>query len=272
MARAIAVAALLVLAVPARLTAQCSEADKVALEALDKAWSVATRSGDRAYLENIYAAGYTGLGGTQTQDRATVIANAMRDAEANRATPGPVATSDHYQIACTANTAAITHRAVFPAAAGSTNAPFYTRAIHVLEKAGGQWKVVSSTGHPLADAGILTYMEMDWNQAWKTRDGEWVRANFANNASEVSSATGMIENKAQSIESYKNDKNTYESLQLSGMNVRVNGDMAVVTGINHVKGKDAAGKAIDRRVRFTDTFVKRDGRWMVMATQGTDIK
>ncbi len=272
MVRVIAVAALLVAAVPSHLTAQCSQADKIALESLDKAWGLASQNGDRAYLENIYAAGYTGLGGPQTQDRATVIANAIRDAEGNRANPGPGATSDHYQFACTANTAVITHRVVSPAAAGSTNAPFYSRAIHVLEKTGGQWKVASSTGHPLADAGILTYMEMDWNQAWKSRDGEWVRANFANNATEVSSATGMLETKAQSIESYKSDKNTYESLQLSNMNVRVNGDMAVVTGINHVKGKDAAGKAIDRRVRFTDTFVKRDGRWMVMATQGTDIK
>ncbi len=272
MVRFLAVAALLVVAVPSHLAAQCSQAEKVALEALDKTWGEASERGDRAYLENLYAAGYTGLGGAQPQDRATVIANAVRDAEANRANPEPQATMNHYQIACTSNTAVITHRVMVPAAAGSTNAPFYSRAIHVLEKTGGQWKVVSSTGHPLGDAGILAYMEMDWNEAWKKRDAEWARANYANNATEVSSLTGKLQTKAQSIESFKTDKNTYESLQLSDMNVRVNGDMAVVTGVNHVKGKDGAGKAIDLRVRFTDTFVKRDGRWMVLATQGTEIK
>jgi hypothetical protein len=31
------------------------------------------------------------------------------------------------------------------------------------------------------------------------------------------------------------------------------------------------GAAFDRKVRFTDTFVKRDGRWLVWATQGTAI-
>jgi len=36
--------------------------------------------------------------------------------------------------------------------------------------------------------------------------------------------------------------------------------------------KDEQGKAFDRRTRFTDTFIKRDGRWQVWATQGTVIQ
>ena len=36
-------------------------------------------------------------------------------------------------------------------------------------------------------------------------------------------------------------------------------------------GRDAQGKAMDRRVRFTDVYIKRDGRWQVWATQGTTI-
>jgi ketosteroid isomerase-like protein len=54
--------------------------------------------------------------------------------------------------------------------------------------------------------------------------------------------------------------------------VRVEGGNGVVTGISHVKGKDDKGASFDRTVRFTDTFVKRDGRWMVWASQGTEIK
>ena len=53
---------------------------------------------------------------------------------------------------------------------------------------------------------------------------------------------------------------------------RVDGNAAVVTGINHVRGKDDKGVAFDRRTRFTDTFIKRDGRWLVWATQGTLIQ
>jgi ketosteroid isomerase-like protein len=47
--------------------------------------------------------------------------------------------------------------------------------------------------------------------------------------------------------------------------------MIIVTGINEVKGKDEQGQAFSRRTRFTDTYIKRDGRWQVWATQGTLI-
>lgn len=50
------------------------------------------------------------------------------------------------------------------------------------------------------------------------------------------------------------------------------GDAAVVTGVNHVRGKEADGKPFDRRIRFADTYIKQDGRWQVWATQGTTMQ
>jgi ketosteroid isomerase-like protein len=35
------------------------------------------------------------------------------------------------------------------------------------------------------------------------------------------------------------------------MNIRVEGNTAIVTGINHVIGRDPQGKAFDRRARFS---------------------
>jgi ketosteroid isomerase-like protein len=78
--------------------------------------------------------------------------------------------------------------------------------------------------------------------------------------------------KDDTIADMKKSANTYESLELSDLGVRVEGDVAVVSGVNTVKGKDAQGKAIDRKTRFTDTFIRRDGQWQVWATQGTLIK
>jgi ketosteroid isomerase-like protein len=272
MARALALAALLAVAAPAHLEAQCSDADKAALEALDKAWSVATNSGDKAFLENIHAVGYVGHGPFGTTDRATSISNAMTTAERNRANPRPLATADHFMISCTANSAVITHRVVLPPAAGSTNPAGYNRAIHFMERRGNSWQAVSSTAHALQDAAVLAYMERDWNDAFKRGDSEWIEKNFAPYSSEVSGRTGAISNKTQSVAAAKGSAGTFESLELSELSARVNGETAVVTGVNHVKGKDSAGKPFDRRLRFTDTFVKRDGRWMVWATHGTDLK
>jgi ketosteroid isomerase-like protein len=272
MTRVIAVAALLAVTVSSAGFAQCTDADKAALEAFDKAWGEAGQRGDRALLENIYADNYMAVNPAGTLDKATTLANTMRDAERNRANPQPPAVPDRYVISCTPSTATITHRNTIVPATASMGAPFYSRSIHFLEKRGNRWQVVSSTGHALNDQMQLAYMEQDWNDADKRRDADWIDRNYASFASDISSRTGALENKAQAIESMKTGKAVVESLEHSDLNVRVEGDVGVVTGVNHVKGRDEQGKPFDRRVRFTDTFIKRDGRWQVWATQGTTIQ
>jgi ketosteroid isomerase-like protein len=115
-------------------------------------------------------------------------------------------------------------------------------------------------------------MEQDWNDAWKNRDVAWIEKNYASFSRDVDAVTGGLMRKDDTIADMKKSANTYESLELSDLGVRVEGDVAVVSGVNTVKGKDAQGKAIDRKTRFTDTFIRRDGQWQVWATQGTLIK
>jgi ketosteroid isomerase-like protein len=268
--RIAAVAALLSPVAARPLLAQCSPADRAALETFDKSWGDATVSGDRTRMASFVAEGFTGFGIGTTTDRQTTITNAERAAQANKANPAPPATPDHYVISCTPLTATITHRntVVDPA----TRLPSYSRSVHFLEKQGNAWKAVSNTGHALSDEQLLLYMEQDWNDATLRRDADWTERNYASFASDISSMTGGIENKREAVASARASKIVYEALVLSDASVRVEGDVAVVTGVNHVRGKDEQGKAFDRRARFTDTFIKRDGRWQVWATQGTLMK
>ncbi|MGI8498474.1 MAG: hypothetical protein ACR2OG_12915 [Gemmatimonadaceae bacterium] len=60
MTRILAAVAILFAATPA--FAQCSDADKKALEAFDHTWGDATTRGDRAALQAIFADDYQGLG------------------------------------------------------------------------------------------------------------------------------------------------------------------------------------------------------------------
>jgi ketosteroid isomerase-like protein len=273
MIRALAVAALAVSLVPASSFPQCTDADKSALVAFDKSWSEATTGADTATLARYLSDNFSAMGLWNTTDKPTTIANAVRNAAAARENPsGRTNSSDRYVVTCTANTATITHRTVSTPAAGSAGSVTYGRAVHFLEKHGKNWQVVASTGGTVSENQQLVYLELDWNDATRTHNAAWVEANYAPFATEVQSRTGAMDNKAQALEGLKNDKRTFELLELSDLNVRVNGDAAVVTGINHAKGKDGDGKGFDRRIRFTDTFVKQDGRWMVWATQGTDIR
>ena len=50
------------------------------------------------------------------------------------------------------------------------------------------------------------------------------------------------------------------------MHARVYGNVAVVTGILFTKGRGKDG-AFDRRYRYTDTWLKRGGRWVCIASQ-----
>jgi len=265
---------LLILSANALAFGQCSEADKQKLMAFDKAWGEAGQRGDRAALQNLYADDYmnTSLAGTLT--KAQAIENAVRDAERRRANPQAADSVSHdlYVITCTPNTATITHRNVVTAKVDGREQHFYTRSAHFLEKRGGEWKVVSDAGGPLSDEGQLLYLEMEWSEADQKGDAAWFERNLADNYSGISSRTGKLTTKTEEIADIKNRKDVFTSVAASDMQVRVEGNTGVVTGVYHMKGRDEKGQPIDRRIRYTDVYVRRDGRWLALAGQGTLIQ
>lgn len=267
-------AALLILSTATVAFGQCSEADKQKLTAWDKELSEVTRAADRTRLAAAYADDFAGMNPWGMVNKATAVENAVRNAEREKAEPqnAPQVSYDYYDITCSANMAVVVHRNVSTVMRDGKEQTSYSRSVHILEKRGGNWLLVNNAGSPLDDAGQLLYMEREWNDASIKRDAAWFERNYAGNVTDISGRTGKLSRKADVINSIKNDKDVLESAELSEMNVRVQGDTAVVTGVNHVKGRDDKGQPFDRRVRFTDVFGKRDGRWQVLATQGTDIR
>lgn len=55
-----------------------------------------------------------------------------------------------------------------------------------------------------------------------------------------------------------------ELAEIPEMKVRVHGDTAIVTGVYHEKGLDAQ-RAYDYRDRFTDVWMKKSGKWRLVA-------
>jgi hypothetical protein len=51
-----------------------------------------------------------------------------------------------------------------------------------------------------------------------------------------------------------------------GMKLHDFGDVQVINGVLHVKGKGTKG-SFDRRYQFTDTWQRRNGRWQIIAAQ-----
>jgi ketosteroid isomerase-like protein len=83
----------------------------------------------------------------------------------------------------------------------------------------------------------------------------------------LTDSKNRVMNKRATVAEFKKDSDTYTTAKNTEMKMRpVDRDVYVVTGVAHEAGKDKTGKAFDRRYRFTDTFVNRSGKWLVVAT------
>ena len=81
---------------------------------------------------------------------------------------------------------------------------------------------------------------------------------------------GTVEDKAQMIADIKSGDLKLQSATLDEAKVRVHGDTAIVTYASADKGT-YKGKDISGKTRWTDVFIKRNGRWQVVATHGSRV-
>ena len=78
-------------------------------------------------------------------------------------------------------------------------------------------------------------------------------------------SNGEISTRADEINELRSGKVHYDIFENYDMKARLYGDnTAVVLGKTRVKGT-SEGKQFDRVVQFTDTLIKRDGRWQLAA-------
>jgi len=79
---------------------------------------------------------------------------------------------------------------------------------------------------------------------------------------------GSLLNKAQVL-AYVG-KATSMQYFVSEMTVRLHGNTAFVTGVYRLNGV-VAGRRIEQRVRFIDTWVEKEGKWVTIASLSTPL-
>lgn len=269
-------AALAMMIAVSPVSAECPAAEQAALIKFDHDWGDAAMAGDAAKLGMMLADDFRDLSPDGGDGKAANIAAAVKNAAAAAAkapaADAPKAVSDHYIIQCSASSATITHRAVLPYkdAAGKPQS-WYRRSIHTLEKRNGQWVVVGTLGGPMHDSDVLRYLERDWAAADVAKDASWIENNYADDFVGVNARTGKFSSKADDIADAKTSKNVTAAASVSDLDVRKEGDVAVVTGEYHSNGKDEKGADFTRHLAFTDVWKKKDGRWLVWSSQATAI-
>lgn len=115
----------------------------------------------------------------------------------------------------------------------------------------------------------LIKLENTWQQAVVKRDAPALRRLYADEYMSTDQE-GAVWNKAQDIDIDTTGASRLASFKLDDLKVRLYGDFAVVTGRNTSTGTLNGGAARGQS-RFTDVFVKRDGRWQCVTSQATSI-
>ena len=112
----------------------------------------------------------------------------------------------------------------------------------------------------------LIRLEEEWHNAYVKRDAAALERVLADEYIAVGGNGGSY-NKTQTIEGLKNDTATYEYSTPYDMDFRFYDDAVVVIGRTKEKGKAQNGAEFSVEYRWTDVFVKRDGRWQCVAAQ-----
>ena len=116
---------------------------------------------------------------------------------------------------------------------------------------------------------------------------KWLEAEFALDTAYLSTlldstfiavSANRISNKEEelkgihdNISAMRKDSIFLDSLKLEDATVNLYGNAAVVTFIVHTYKKEK-GKSTEKRTRFYDVWINRDGKWKAVSSQGTAVK
>ena len=116
----------------------------------------------------------------------------------------------------------------------------------------------------------LIKLEYEWADALVKHDWTFLDRILADDYV-VTDPEGNVSTKAQEIAFFKSGEFAVTSCVHHELKVRVYGDAAVVTG--HTTTKETyKGKDFSPQLRWTDTWVKRDGRWQCVAGHSSEIR
>ncbi|HET7811917.1 MAG TPA: nuclear transport factor 2 family protein [Steroidobacteraceae bacterium] len=116
---------------------------------------------------------------------------------------------------------------------------------------------------------LLKDTENAWSQAYVTGDAAWLDKLMAPEYL-FTDTDGKTYNRDDDISAVKSGEWKMTSFKMGDLKVHVYGDVATVTGLNDFVATDH-GKDASCKCRFTDVFVKRDGRWQAVASHVSKV-
>ena len=122
---------------------------------------------------------------------------------------------------------------------------------------------VGAVGQDSSQAANVRALELKMLDCYRLRQVE-VFATVLDDDFVITFEDGSTYSKTGYLSYSASSSTRVELAEIPEMKVRVHGDTAVVTGVYHEKGLDAQ-KTYDYRDRFTDVWMKKSGKWRLVA-------
>lgn len=118
----------------------------------------------------------------------------------------------------------------------------------------------------------LLKLQREWLDAYQKHDAAALERIEADDFT-LTESDGKLTSKAEDVASIKNAKPPQpdDAFDVEDVKVRWYGDTAVLTGRVIIKYRNK-GQMVAEKYRYTDTYLKRRGRWQVVASQLTRIR
>jgi len=104
--------------------------------------------------------------------------------------------------------------------------------------------------------------------AYEREDADWLEQHLDPTFT-LTSSTGKVTTRADEVADLRGGTK-YDVFRNRDSKVRVYGDAAVVTGITRVEGK-SDGKPYALDFQFTDTYIRKDGGWTIVASHASRL-
>jgi ketosteroid isomerase-like protein len=131
--------------------------------------------------------------------------------------------------------------------------------------------VGQQTRKPGAEQELLK-LQREWLDAYQAHDAAALERIEADDFT-LTEGDGKVTTKAEDVASLKNAKPPQpdDAFDVEDVQVRLYGDTAVLIGRVIIRYRNR-GQMVAEQYRYTDTYLRRRGRWQVVASQLTRIR
>jgi ketosteroid isomerase-like protein len=128
---------------------------------------------------------------------------------------------------------------------------------------------LNAKGAPAVDEAAILERINKACTAFEKGDASYL-VEFLDETFTLTDTRGQVTTRDQNLDEVRKREPRYDVFRNHDMKVRVYGDSAVVTGITSIKGT-SGGKAFAVDVQFTDTLIKRNGAWRMVASHASPL-